>query len=301
MQKETKLKEVQTKMTDKKNELKIDGIYTARDLYTDVMDLYAGKTFKQYSVGFKDLEPYLKILKPSFNIFTGTPNSGKSSLTLDIMMRLAKSDNMKFLLFSPESELGVNLQRVIEKYLHKPFASVFPNRATEKEVIEALAFIQEHFFFVDRKGGLPDVDWILERAKFCVDNYSIDGLLIDPYNELSPMRTLREDEHISMLISKIKRFNRETNTITFLVAHPTKQIRNTEGKFEVKSAYDISGGAMFNNKGDTITIVTRDFENHVTQVRVCKVREDTIQGSIGECTLKFNPETRCYEDTGFIY
>ena len=183
-------------MNDKKNEQKVDGIYTARDLYTDVMDLYAGKTFQQYSVGFKDLDPYLKILKPSFNIFTGTPNSGKSSLTLDIMMRLAKSDDMKFMLFSPESELGVTLQRVIEKFLHKPFSSVFSNRATQDEVIQALSFIQNHFYFVDRKGGLPDVDWLLERAKFCVEEYGVDGILIDPYNELSPMRTvLREDDY----------------------------------------------------------------------------------------------------------
>ena len=53
-------------MKDKKNELKIDGIYTARDLYTDVMDLYAGKTFKQYSVGFKDLDPYFEDTKTKF-------------------------------------------------------------------------------------------------------------------------------------------------------------------------------------------------------------------------------------------
>ena len=72
---------------------------------------------------------------------TGTPNSGKSSLTLEIALRTAREHGFKFLIFSPESSLAVNLKRLVEKYCQKPFDIMFHNRADETEVLEAIEFI----------------------------------------------------------------------------------------------------------------------------------------------------------------
>ncbi|QDP61035.1 MAG: putative ATP-dependent helicase [Prokaryotic dsDNA virus sp.] len=280
-------------MTNKK----IDGIYRATDLTEQLWDLYKGKSHKQYHVGFPCLEHYFKIIKPSFILITGVPNCGKSSLTYDIIMNLAELHKFKFLIFSPEHSLATNLKRLIEKRCKKPFDIIFKDRASETEVLRAFEFINEHFFFVDRKGHAPDVDWILDRAQYCADTFNIDGLIIDPYNEIDPARTnIREDEHISLLISKIKRFNRENEIFSFMIAHPTKQIRNPDGKFTVNSLYDVSGSAHWNNKSDVGIIVERDFEAEVTNVRIAKVREIDVQGRIGEVTLKWNDKTRCFHD-----
>ena len=178
---------------------------------------------------------------------------------------------------------------------------MFDNRADEIEVMNAIDFIHEHFLFVDKKEDAPDIDWILDKARKCHEVFDIDGLIIDPYNEVSAERvTMREDEHISMLISKIKRFNRETHTFTFLVAHPTKQIRGADGLFTVNSLYDVSGSAHWNNKADVGIIVTRDYENQCTNVRVAKIREVDVQGTIGECTIRWNNNTKCFEDLSVI-
>ena len=279
---------------------KVDGIFRAKDLTERIWDLYNGKTQKQYDCGFEDLKPYFKIIKPSFILMTGTPNCGKSSLTYDIVMRTAKAHKFKYAIFSPEHSLEVNLKRLVEKYLHKPFDHIFTNRANEVEVLEAIEFIHEHFFFIDRVGDSPDIDWLLDKCQFCVSEYGVDGMVLDPYNEINPARAnLREDEHISLLISKIKRFNRETETVTFLVAHPTKQIRGADGMFSVNSLYDVSGSAHWNNKADVGIIVTRDYERQVTKVRVAKIREIDVQGNIGEITLRWNNDTKCFDDTGF--
>ena len=275
---------------------KLDGIYTADDLYQPVMDLYQGKTHKQYGTGFKNLDKIYKVVKPCFTVITGTPNSGKSSLTYDIIMHLARNENMKFVIFSPEHSLSLNLKRLAEKFIKKPFDTMFKNRMTEIELGEAICFINKHFYFIDKLSDTPDIDWILERCYYLAEENKIDGVLIDPYNEISPVRNnnLREDEHISIVISKIKRFNRETNTLSFLIAHPNKQIRNLDGKFVVDSLYSISGSSHFNNKSDIGIIVTRDFELGQTDVRIAKVREVDVYGEIGSCILKFNPKTRCY-------
>lgn len=276
---------------------KADGIFRAKDLTENIWSLYRGETQKRFNCGFKNLDPYFKIIKPSFILMTGTPNCGKSSLTYDICMRTARQHGFKYCIFSPEHSNAVNLKRLIEKYTHKPFDHIFQNRANESEVLEAIDFIQDHFFFIDKEGDSPDIDWLLDRALFCVNEWDIDGMVLDPYNEINPARNnLREDEHISLLISKIKRFNRETETCTFLVAHPTKQIRGSDGMFSVNSLYDVSGSAHWNNKTDVGIIVTRDYEKEVTRVRVAKVREVDVQGNIGECVLKWNNATKCYDD-----
>ena len=277
---------------------KIEGVFRAKDLTEDIWDLYKGKSQKRYYCGFSSIDPFFKIIKPSFNLFTGTPNSGKSSLTLEIALRTAREHGFKYLIFSPESSLAVNLKRLVEKYCQKPFDIMFHNRADETEVLEAIEFIHEHFLFLDMEQESPSIDWILERARLVHKEYDIDGLIIDPYNEINNERDngLREDEHISSLISKIKRFNRETNTFTFLVAHPTKQIRSADGTFKVNSLFDVSGSANWNNKADVGIIVTRDHENKTTNVRIAKVREIDVQGNIGECTIRWNNSTKCFED-----
>lgn len=276
---------------------KIEGVYRAKDLTEDIWDLYKGKSQKRYYCGFSSIDPFFKIIKPSFNLFTGTPNSGKSSLTLEIALRTAREHGFKYLIFSPESSLAVNLKRLVEKYCQKPFDIMFHNRADETEVLEAIEFIHEHFLFIDKTNDSPDIDWLLERARLVHEEFDIDGLILDPYNEINPERNnIREDEHISLLISKIKRFNRETHTFTFIVAHPTKQIRGADGKFSVNSLYDVSGSAHWNNKTDVGIVVTRDYENQCTNVRICKIREIDVQGNIGECTIRWNNSTKCFED-----
>jgi len=275
---------------------KLDGIYRAKTLYDGLWKLYEGKTALRYTTGIDELDPIMRLIKPSFILMTGVPNCGKSSLTFQILMETAKKHDFKWFIYSPESSLEVNLKRLIEKFVKKPFDPMFKNRCTIDEVAEAVDFIDKHFFFVDKKNDTPDVDWILDRARYCSEEYGIDGIVLDPYNEINPDRkNLREDEHISVLISKIKRFNRETESITFMVAHPTKQIRNADGLFEVKSLFDVSGSANWNNKCDLGVIVTRDFDKEITKVRVAKVREIQVQGNIGEIQVKWSDETRCFE------
>tara|TARA_Y100001937_G_scaffold33786_1_gene48158 strand:+ start:1226 stop:2101 length:876 start_codon:yes stop_codon:yes gene_type:complete len=274
---------------------KLDGIFTARDIYKDVKSLYDGKTGQLYSTGFAPIDELIKLPKPSFTVITGSPNSGKSSFVFDMAVRMFQDHDFKWLVFSPEHSLAMSLKRVIEKDVEKPFDEKWVNRMSEQEMIDSMAKMQDSFFFIDKVGDAPDIDWILERAQYVKDNYGLDGLIIDPYNEIQQMNvTAREDMHISNLISKIKRFNRENGCLTFMIAHPTKSIKNKEtGNYEVNSAYDISGSANWNNKCDFCIIVNREFEKERTEIRVTKVREIS-HGEIGSRYLKFNPKTMCY-------
>lgn len=272
--------------------LNIEGIYTADELYKDVFDLYEGKSATQYTTGFNNLDQIYKIVKPCFTVITGCPNSGKSTFCYDLCIHLAKKYKFKFAIFSPEHSLSTNIQRLAEKYHKKPFAKMFDDRMTKEELGEAIVFLNKHFWFIDRKADTPNIDWILDKAYQLHDAVGLDCLVLDPYNEIDPTRELREDEHISLVISKIKRFNRETNTLSYLIAHPNKQIRNAEGKFVVDSLYSISGSAHFNNKCDVGLILSRNYETEKTDIRVAKVRENDVYGNIGIVDLHWSKTKR---------
>ena len=177
--------------------------------------------------------------------------------------------------------------------MEKPFDLGMHGRMTEKELKDSFEFINQHFFFIDKPDESPTIQWILDVARKAKEEYNIDGLILDPYNEINPSRSssLREDEHISNVISEIKRFNRETECVSWCVAHPTKLPRNSDGTFTV-DGYSISGSAHWNNKADVIVVIERDYERTIFTVR--KVREADLYGQIGQALFKWNNKTRCF-------
>ena len=240
---------------------KIDGLYTVKDLRESVVDLYSGNTSQPLNVGYKELQELYKVSRGTFHVWTGVPNHGKSSFLADIIMQMANIHDWKFCLFSPEHSMANNIKRLCEKYMQKPFDYGMQDRITKEELGKALAFINEHFFFIDKANESPDIKWLLNVARQAKDLYNIDGLVIDPYNEINPVRqgNLREDEHISNVISDIKRFNRETQCVTWLV------------------------------------VIQRIFDQEKTLFQVRKVREADLYGSIGEAEFRWNNKTRSFD------
>ncbi len=97
----------------------------------------------------------------------------------------------------------------------------------------------------------------LERAKAAVLRKGINGLIVDPYNELEAGRPqgMTETEFVSQLISKCKRFAKVHGVTVFMVAHPTKISNPAGGKEPVPGLYDISGSAHWRNKADAGLVV----------------------------------------------
>jgi twinkle protein len=276
---------------------KIEGLYTVQDIRNSVVDLYSGNTSQPFDVGFTVLDDLYKVSRGTFHVWTGVPNHGKSSFLADIIMQMAKIHGWKFCIFSPEHSMANNIKRLVEKYMQKPFDYGMPDRVNKEELGKSLTFINEHFFFIDMENDSPDIKWILNVARQAKEVYKIDGLIIDPYNEINPSRksSLREDEHISTVISDIKRFNRETDCVTWLVAHPTKLPREQDGTYRV-DGYSISGSAHFSNKADLIVVIQRIFDEEKTLFQVRKVREADLYGSIGEAEFRWNGKTRSFHE-----
>jgi len=276
----------------------IDGVYGANDYANDVWDLYAGKQIKPFSTGFEQLDSIYRLLPATFHVVTGIPNHGKSNFLDQLLINTARLHKWKFAVFSPEHSSTYHIRRLAEIYTEKPFDMGPNERMSPEELQTAVSFIDDHFKFIESKDRVPTIDWLLERARAACIRHGVNGVVIDPYNEISANRSAgkREDEHIRDLISACKQFCRNQNIIMWVVAHPAKMMRKDDGSYPVPNMYDISGAAHWNNMADVGLVVHRLFDEGKTVVCTKKVREQGYYGNIGEAIFEYDTGRKCYKE-----
>jgi twinkle protein len=275
----------------------IDGLFSAHQYYGSVLDLYNGNYVKPIEVGYDNLDEIYKVMKGTFHVVTGIPNHGKSSFLDQCLIKISEKHNWRYAMFSPEHSTQMHLRRLVQLKVQKAFDEGFVNRMTKDELQKGLEWINERFYFIETKETTPDIDYILSVAKASVLKYGCDALVIDPYNEVSAVRqgNAREDEHIRDFISKLKRFARIHDVVVWVVAHPTKLPKNTDGSYMPPTAYDISGASHWSNQSDAILTVHRDFDDNSIQVITRKIREQGLYGKIGDAKFKYNANKRIFE------
>lgn len=274
----------------------VDGLYTANQYYGAVLDLYDGNYAKPLMIGYKDLDEIYNIMKGTFHVVTGIPNHGKSSFLDQVLLKIANDHNWKYAIFSPEHSTQMHLRRLLQMHLQKSFDEDLGNRMTKDELQRGLEWLNEYFYFIETKDTVPDIDYILDVAKSSVLKYGVNGIVIDPYNEVSAKRTgnAREDEHIRDFISKCKRFARIYDCVVWIVAHPTKLPKNNDGSYAAPTAYDISGASHWSNQSDVILTVHRDFDDNSIEVITRKIREQGLYGKIGSAKFNYDYNKRSF-------
>lgn len=279
-------------------EFPIQGVYSAKDYHDTVQNIYDGNVQKAISTGFENLDKIYKVMPSTFNLITGIPNHGKSNFLDQLLMNLAEKQNWKFALYSPEHSTPNHIKRLLEKRCRKPFELGVYERITQDELNGGVDFIDNHFRFIENTDEIPTIDYILAKTKLAKLRYGIDGLVIDPFNQISQDRegNKREDEHIRDIIAKCQQFARNHNIVVWMVAHPHKLHRNENGIIPPPDLYQVSGSAHWANMTDVGMVIHRDFDENSTKIITRKIREQGTYGEIGVVEFIFNFKTRCYEE-----
>jgi len=163
--------------------------------------------------------------------------------------------------------------------------------------------VNDHVYWI-----LPSIDdsWtldsLLNKAKTLVTRHGINGLVLDPWNEIEHVRPhgLSETEYISKALTKIRQFARLYNVHVWVVAHPTKLQKDLKtGEYPPPTPYDISGSSNWRNKADNCITVYRQTPPRAgkptfkVSIYIMKVRFKEI-GQVGETTLRYDPDNSCY-------
>lgn len=266
----------------------IDGVYYIEDIFNTMLSNFRGGVQLAAKTHFGEMDDYFRWKKGEINLFVGYANHGKTTLVLQMMLTKSVYDGWKWAVFSPENFPATDFyDDLIEMYAGK-----WLNAMTEDEYSEAAHFIDKHIFYVYPDDS-HDVHAINEKFRYLVLKKGVDGVLIDPFNQLDHIQKpyQREDQYLSEILKDIKRFAL-LNAVSYnIIAHPVKQQRDQDRSYPPVDMYDIAGGAAWANKSDNIISYYRP-NHHVdktspeVQIYVQKIKRRRTGGQPGDFPMK---------------
>jgi twinkle protein len=292
-------KEVLKKCIEDAKAININGIVPFNERKEALFALYKNGVPTGTPAGVMGLDEYIRFQGGLVTVVTGSPSSGKSEFLDNIMANLAINHNWRFGVFSFENQpTHLHDQKISEKIIGKAFSyrKDPSNRITEEELELVFDTLDDRFKTIDKTQTDISLDGILETIKELILRYGIKGAVIDPYNKvIHKTSNMYDPSYINEFMNKLTNFAVAWNIHIFLVAHPSKLLKEkSTGKLEIPTLYSISGGANFYNQMDNGIIIHRDRETGLVEVIIGKIRFHE-QGKEGFCTFTFNTLTRQYQ------
>lgn len=227
----------------------IEGIYYVLDIADEMMDNFRKGVQLAPTTRFRSLDNNFRWKYGDINVWTGWANEGKTTIFLQLALTKSIYDGWKWAIFSPENFPPTDFyDDLIEMYCGKWIGKI-----TEEEYTEALSFLNDHFFYVYPEDS-HDLLSIHEKFRYLILKHGIDGVLIDPWNQLDSMQKSmeREDMYLSRMLKDVKRFALLNKVSYNIIAHPKNPTYNADKSLPVADKYDLHGGSMWGNKADQI-------------------------------------------------
>ena len=248
----------------------------------------------------------LYTVKPGqLTVITGAPNSGKSEFLDAMLVNLAVNHEWRFMVFSPENApTESHITKLAEKKVGKTAQRNYLGRMEKEEYLAATKWVREHFEFVNPECTGHTLDRLMEMAQELLLRSGIQGLVIDPWNQLEHERPkhLSETEYIGKCLSRIVQFARQNDIHIFVVAHPAKLRKEKheetgEMYYPPATLYDIAGSANWNNKADMgLSVYRSPRDGAPVTVFVQKVRFARSDGQRGEQNFMYDPRIGTYTE-----
>lgn len=281
-------KDVVTNIINNAESIPVDGIYYVDDIFHIMLQNFKNGIQLAPKTHFGEMDDYFRWKKGEINLFVGWANHGKTTLVLQMMLTKSVNDGWKWAIFSPENYPATDFyDDLIEMYAGKWLENM-----SEEDYIQAALFIDQHIFYVYPDDG-HDIHSINEKFRYLVLKKGVDGVLIDPFNQLDRITTQfqREDLYLSDILKDIKRFAL-LNSISYnIVAHPAKQNKQEDKSLPPVDMYDVAGGAMWANKADNIVSYYRpnhhiDKSSPEVKIFIQKIKRRRTGGKPGEFDMK---------------
>ena len=266
----------------------VDGIYYLEDIFESMLENFKKGIQLAPSTRFKAVDEYFRWKKGDINLFSGYANYGKTTFLIQLMLIKSIYDGWKWAIFSPENYPANDFyDDIVEMYVGK-----WLTRMSEDEYINACEFINKHFFYV-----YPDnehsIESIHEKFRYLVLKKGVDGVVIDPFNQLDKNQKPyeRDDQYLSEVLKDIKRFALLNAVVYNIVCHPKNPTYEKNKALPPVGMYDLHGGSMWGNKADSITIYHRpkfheDKNSPDVEIHQIKTKRKRTGGQNGEYPLQ---------------
>jgi twinkle protein len=274
----------------------IVGVFGAEDFADGFLRMYDEGVPNGVSTGWECVDQNWRVKAGQLLVVTGIPGHGKSEWVDALCMNLAQDHGWITAMYSPENyPVELHMMKLAEKYVGKPYNPGPHPRMDRAEAVKAKDWLSRYFHWVMPEK--PSLDEIMDRARALVFRKGVRILVIDPWNEVEHSRPqgMTEAEYVSESLRRLRMFARKHELLVIVVAHPKLLEKRADGKYPVPTPYDISGGAMWRNKGDNCIAIYADptDEHGAIEVHVQKVKFKLF-GRVGMVPMRWDRITGRY-------
>lgn len=277
------------------------------DVREDALGIYDNGYEKLKGIGVEEVDKHFKMKVGEITLLSGIGNYGKSSYwSWYLLMRCIKHDE-RFAIFSPEENPAHEFYLGLTEMLLGSDCVFDRIGRPDREIFKrAYDWVSDHIFFVYPKTVAPTPDYIKERFLELVIKKKVNGVVIDPFNQLSNdygKSGGRSDKYLETFLSDCTRFA-QTNGVYFnIIAHPKQMHKDATGNYPCPDVFDIADGAMWNNKMDNILIYHRpnhqtDPDSPICELHSKKIRRQKTVGKKGWFEFQYARKTRRYMFNG---
>ena len=267
----------------------LENVTTFKDIEGDVKDFVTNGFKPGFQIGLENFDNIFSTYTSQFITVTGIPSSGKSDFVDQMVVGYNANYNWKTAFASPENAPNY-------LHAHKLMRKVWGNMPQREDIggakwNEVADHVNDNFFFIDMEKYT--LESVLRKGAELVKRKGIKCLVIDPFNKVRDRNASSIDVNIYTMeyLTKIETFARKYDVLVFIVAHPTKMYKNSEGKIEEPNMYNIKGGGEWYDASYHGLLVHRDYERKNTKVKVLKVKFQNLGDNGAECFFTWEPKS----------
>lgn len=280
--------------------IKLKDVIYGIDVKEQALRIYDEGYAKVEGVGIPELDEKFKPKRGEVTVLTGIGNYGKSSFKKWYQAMRIMLYGEKFATFSPEDNPPEEYYHdFVEIILGCDCSPANPHRPSKQVYEYVYDLVCHHVFYVYPKDVSPTPQYIMEVFLELIVKENVDGVDIDPFNQLTNeyQKFQRSDKYLEWVLSVFSRFSQINNIFFWIIAHPIKMQKAADGNYPCPDVFDLTDGAMWNNKMDNILVYHRPFAQTDPQNPSCefhskKIRRQKIVGKKGFILFQMFFQTR---------
>tara|TARA_Y100000766_G_scaffold173245_1_gene148692 strand:+ start:1896 stop:3620 length:1725 start_codon:yes stop_codon:yes gene_type:complete len=267
----------------------LENVSTLKTVENDLKDFVKHGFKPGFQVGLQNFDKIFSTYTGQFITVTGIPSSGKSDFVDQMVVGYNNNYGWKTAFASPENQpIYLHAHKLMRKHWGD-----MPSRSDIggdkwKQVAD---HVNDNYYFIDM--DKYSLESVLRKGAELVKRKGIKCLVIDPYNKVRDTNAVSDDvnRYTMDYLSKIESFCKKYDVLTFIVAHPTKMMRDQNGKIQEPTMYNIKGGGEWYDASYHGLLVHRDYEAKNTKVKVLKVKFQNLGENGGESYFTWEPRS----------
>ena len=267
----------------------LENVSTLKDIEDELKDFVKNGFKPGFQIGLKNFDDIFSTYTGQFITVTGVPSSGKSDFVDQMVVGYNQLYGWKTAYASPENQpVYLHAHKLMRKHWQDmPRVDDIDGDKWE----QVSNHVNDNYYFIDM--DKYNLEAVLRKGAELVKRKGIKCLVLDPFNKIRDTNAHSDDvnRYTMDYLAKIEAFCKKYDVLTFIVAHPTKMYKGSDGKMEEPTMYNIKGGGEWYDASYHGLLVHRDYEAKTTKVKVLKVKFQNLGENGAESHFTWEPRS----------